>query len=169
MILRPAGQGDVAAILSIWNPLIRDTAITFTTEERDAPGLSALVTGRGPAFIVAADGDDVLGFATHARFRPGPGYACTVEHTVILAAAARGQGTGRALMAALERQARDEGVRVMIGALSGENPGALAFHLRLGFAQVGHLPQVGHKFGRAMDLVLVQKRLTRADNPGETG
>ncbi|NCQ25031.1 MAG: GNAT family N-acetyltransferase [Rhodobacteraceae bacterium CG17_big_fil_post_rev_8_21_14_2_50_63_15] len=159
MIIRQAVPGDCPALLAIWNPLIRDTSVTFTTVEKTPEGLAADIAARGPAFLVAEEAGAVLGFASYGTFRAGPGYAWTVEHTVILDAAARGRGTGRALMTRLEDTARKGGLHVLVAGVSGENPGAIAFHTAIGFEQVGRMPEVGRKFGRWMDLVLLQKRL----------
>ncbi|RXV63863.1 GNAT family N-acetyltransferase [Roseovarius sp. A46] len=157
MILRRATEADIPAILAIWNPLIRDTSVTFTTEEKTQEGLAAEIAARGDAFVVAEDAGRVLGFAGFGAFRAGPGYRHTAEHTVILATDARGRGTGRALMARLEEVARARGIHTLIGAVSGENAGAIAFHEAVGFARAGVLPEAGHKFGRWMDLVLFHK------------
>jgi phosphinothricin acetyltransferase len=159
MMLRPATNADIPAILAIWNPLIRDTSITFTTVEKTPDTLAADIATRGAAFLVAETGGALLGFASYGPFRSGPGYAHTAEHTVILGAGARGRGIGRALMARLEEVARAQGIHVMIGGVSGENPGAIAFHEAIGFDRVGQLPQVGRKFGQWLDLVLLQKTL----------
>lgn len=161
MILRPAAASDIPAILAIWNPVIRDTAATFTTEEKTHEGLATLIAERGEAFLVAEGAGRVLGFAGFGPFRAGPGYRHTAEHTVYLAEAARGRGTGRALMARLEEVARARGIHTLIGAVSGENAGAIAFHEAVGFARAGTLPGAGHKFGRRLDLVLFHKTLFR--------
>ncbi|MEB8385902.1 GNAT family N-acetyltransferase [Rhodobacteraceae bacterium KMM 6894] len=162
VILRDATPDDVAQILAFWNPQIRDTAITFTTEQKTDAGLRADITtcaAEGRAFLVAERAGRVVGLATWSAFRKGPGYAHTGEHSVVLTAEERGQGTGRALMIALEGRARAAGLHVLIAAVSAENPGAVAFHQALGFVRVGHLPQVGQKFGRWMDLILMHKTL----------
>lgn len=159
MMLRPATTSDIPAILAIWNPLIRDTTVTFTTIEKTPDTLSADIAARGPAFVVAETGGGLAGFASYGTFRGGPGYAHTAEHTVILGPGARGRGIGRALMARLEEIARAQGIHVLIGGVSGANPGAIAFHEAIGFDRVGHLPQVGRKFGKWLDLVLLQKTL----------
>jgi len=159
MILRRATAADIPAILDIWNPLIRDTAVTFTTEEKTHQGLATEIAARGEAFLVAEGAGRVLGFAGFGPFRPGPGYRHTAEHTVILADHARGRGTGRALMARLQEVARARDIHTLVGAVSGENTGAIAFHEAIGFARAGTLPGAGHKFGRWMDLVLLQKTL----------
>ncbi len=162
MRVRAATAADAAAIAAIWNGYIRDTAATFTSAEKTAGGLAGDIAARaaeGKAFLVAEDGGGVRGFATYFQFRGGPGYAHTMEHSVILSSEATGRGVGRALMRALEDHARGAGVHSLIAGVSGENPGAVAFHEALGYARVGTVPEAGFKFGRWMDLILLQKRL----------
>lgn len=169
MTIRAAAPGDAAAICAIWNPIIRDTFVTFTTEEKTESGIAAEISARRGAFIVAEHGGEVIGFAAFAPFRSGPGYVHTAEHTIHLAPRLRGRRIGRALMARLEAEARARGVRVLIAGVSGANPGGIAFHAALGFAEVGRLPGVGFKFGRWLDLVLMQKMLAGpSDAPDKT-
>lgn len=157
-MIRPGIAADAPAIAAFWNPLIRDTVVTFSPLERSEAEIVQMMVAR-EAFLVATDGDAVLGFATYAQFRGGPGYAFAQEHTIILSPAAWGRGTGRALMAALEDAARAKGHHALIGGVSGSNPAGVAFHAALGYAEVGRLPQVGWKFGQWHDLVLMQKLL----------
>lgn len=162
MIIRDATADDAAAITRYWNPQIRDTAVTFTTLQKDPAQLAAEIVARqaeGKAFLVACDARKILGHATYFQFRGGPGYAYTVEHTVVLDPAAWGRGVGRALMQTLEDHARRAGMHSMIAGVSGDNPGGAAFHDRIGYRHVATLPQVGYKFGRWMDLVVMQKLL----------
>ena len=164
MIIRQAEAGDAGAVAAIWNPVIRDTAATFTTLEKTRQGLAADFAARpagGEAFLLAEEGGALLGFATYSRFRAGPGYARTMEHSIILAPQARGRGMGRGLMAALEDHACRAGVHSLMAGVSAENPDGVAFHRAIGFAEVARLPEVGYKFGRWMDLVLMQKFLRR--------
>ena len=162
MILRPAEARDAPAVAAIWNPVIRETAATFTTLEKTPDGLAAdfaVRAAEGKLFLLAEEAGELLGFATYFQFRNGPGYARTMEHSIILAPAARGRGVGRALMAALEDHARAAGVHSLWAGVSAENSAGIAFHRSVGFAEVARLPEVGHKFGRWMDLVLMQKIL----------
>jgi len=159
MRIRPAGAADIAPILEIWNPLIRDTSVTFTSVEKTHDGLAADIAARGTAFLVAEEAGALMGFASYGTFRGGPGYVHTAEHTVIVAPSAQGRGAGRALMRALEDQARAAGVHVLVAGVSAENVPAIAFHRAIGFAEAGRLPEVGRKFGRWMDLVFLHKRV----------
>ena len=160
-MIRDATAEDAPGIAAIWNPVIRDTAITFNAAEKSDTEIARMITDRqqaGHAFLVADEGG-IAGFATYAQFRGGVGYARTMEHTILLAPAAQGRGLGRALMAAVESHARAAGALSLIAGVSAENPAGRAFHARAGFAEVAILQRVGFKFGRTMDLVLMQKFL----------
>ncbi|MDS9468439.1 N-acetyltransferase family protein [Paracoccus sp. MBLB3053] len=162
MTIRPATPEDLPKILAFWNPLIRDTTITFSSEEKTLEGLGQMIATRraaGREFFVAELEDEILGLATYDQFRGGNGYVHAMEHTIILATGARGKGLGRALMAAIEDHARAGGGHTMVAGVSGENDAGIAFHLALGYEPVGRLPQSGRKFGRWLDLVLLQKIL----------
>ena len=157
MLIRAAQTGDLSAVKSLWNAMIRDTTATFTTTQKTDTDLSDLLAARPDAFLVADIGGTCAGFITWGPFRAGPGYAHTAEHSVITAQHAR--GTGRALMEAAMAQARAQGIHVLIAGISAENEGAVAFHRRLGFAKSGQLPQVGRKNGRWIDLILMSRDL----------
>lgn len=158
MLIRAATQADIVQIAALWNTMIRDTTATFTTQEKSAADLTELLNVRRNAFLVADDNGRCAGFITWGDFRAGPGYVHTVEHSIITAT--HGRGVGRALMEAAIEQARTQGINVMVAAIGGENPAAMAFHTRLGFAKTGHLPQVGRKMGRWHDLILMSRIIT---------
>ncbi|WP_412563874.1 N-acetyltransferase family protein [Thalassobius sp. MITS945101] len=161
-VIRDACAEDAEAIAAIWNQIIRDTTVTFTTSEKTSASIAADIAARqaaGRGFLVAEHQGTVLGMACYGPFRAGPGYRMTMEHTIYLSEAAKGQGLGRQLLQALERHARTAGHHVLIGAVSGENAAGISFHKALGYAEVGRLPDAGHKFGRFLDMVLLQKTL----------
>ena len=91
-----------------------------------------------------------------------PGYRYTVEHSVHVQAAARGAGVGRRLLEALFPRALALRKHVMIGGIDADNRASIRFHERLGFVPVAHFREVGHKFGRWLDLVFVQRLLDAA-------
>lgn len=162
MIVRPVDDSDLAQVAAIWAPIIADTTITFASDRRTPETLAAMVAERraaGREFLVAVDGATVLGFASYAQFRAGNGYLTSMEHTIILAPDARGRGVGRALMRAVEDHARAGGAHTMVAVVSGENAGGVAFHAACGYRDCGTLPQVGAKFGRYLDAVMMVKVL----------
>lgn len=161
-MIRSATLADAAKIAAIWNHVIRDTAATFNSVEKSDAELAALIAERqaaGHGVWVAEEAGEVLGFVTVAQFRGGVGYAHTLEHTVILVPGKSGRGIGRALMATMEDHARAQGGHSIFAGVSGENPAGVAFHAALGYELVTVLPEVGYKFGRWMDLHLMQKFL----------
>ncbi len=162
MMVRKASTDDADAIVSIWNPMIRDTHVTFDRVEKSPRDVGEMITdseANDHCFLVAEDAGRVVGFATYRQFRAGIGYAHTMENTVIIAPQAQGKGAGGELMGALEDHARDAGVHSMIAAISSENPGAIAFHQGLGYREVAIVPEAGRKFDRWLDLHVLQKIL----------
>ncbi|KQB97222.1 GNAT family acetyltransferase [Loktanella sp. 1ANDIMAR09] len=155
-MIRAATRADAPQIAAIWNHAIRETTITFNPVEKSDAEVADLTA---QDCLVWEDDGRVLGFARYFPFRGGEGYRFTVEHTIMLHQDAQGQGGGQQLMAALCAQAAAAGKHSMFAGCSAENAGAVAFHARMGFAEVARLPEVGFKFGRWIDLILMQKRL----------
>jgi len=161
-MIRTARAADAAAIAHFWNPMIRDSVVTFNSAEKSPEEIAASIAAtaaRGHGFLVAEEAGAVLGFASYGQFRGSVGYRHSFEHTVILAPEARGRGVGRALMAALAEHARAARGHSLIAGVSGENAPGIAFHRAIGFTEVARIPEVGRKFERWMDLVLLQKFL----------
>ncbi|MCI2400772.1 GNAT family N-acetyltransferase [Aliiroseovarius subalbicans] len=156
-MIRLARAEDAGAIAALWAPQIRDTMVTFDRVEKTPSDVAAMILGR-PAFYVAV-ADTVLGFATYDQFRGGVGYAHSFEHTIILDPCAQGQGIGRKLMQKVEHHARTAGGHSMIAGVSSGNDAGRAFHAALGYDQVAVVPEVGRKFDRWWDLILMQKFL----------
>lgn len=158
--IRHATPEDASAIADIWNPYIRDTAVTFNRVERRPEDVAGLMTARAerdwPWLVAEEEGGGLLGFATYAQFRTGAGYAHTMEHTIILGPDAGGQGAARTLVRALVDHARARGVHVLVGCVSAENDAGLAFHERFGFREAGRIREAGRKFDRWMDLVIFE-------------
>ena len=166
MILRAAEQADLPGILAIYNEVIASSTAIYSyvpvTLEDRAQWLSARQK-QGYPVLVAIESGEVLGFATFGDFRAWPGYRYTVEHSVHIQAAHRGTGIGRRLMQALFPLALALDKHVMIGGIDAANEASIRFHQRLGFEATGRIREVGHKFGRWLDLVFMQRLL---DAPG---
>ncbi|MFT4962391.1 MAG: L-amino acid N-acyltransferase YncA [Paracoccaceae bacterium] len=170
MILRQAHPDDAPAICGIWNAVIRDTLVTFTSAEKTQAEIAADILSRGPGFQVAEWDDQIIGFATYFPFRGGVGYAHTKEHTIQLSPKARGLGLGRSLMQKLEQAAINEQVHSLWAGVSSANPAGVTFHRRIGFSEIARLPEVGRKNGQWLDLTLMQKILrpqTTADTSAQ--
>lgn len=161
-MIRHATPADASAVADLWNPIIRDTVITFNPVEKTVADIEDMIRSRqagGHAFMVAESGGRLTGFGTYAQFRTGLGYARSMEHSINLSPDARGQGTGSALMQALEDHATAAGVHCLVGGITATNEGSIRFHARRGYREVGRMPEAGWKFGRYHDLVLMQKIL----------
>ena len=165
MIVRAGHRTDVAAISALYNALIPSTTTAWTeTVETEAERLEWFEHQQALGFpvLVAETDGHVAGFTTYEHFRGAgkwPGYRFTVEHSVHVAEAHWGTGVGRALIEGLVDHARAAGVHVMVAAIDGDNTGSIEFHRRLGFAEVARMPETGTKFGRWLDLVLMQRIL----------
>jgi len=162
MMIRNAEAGDLPGILDIYNhAVLTSTAIWNDTPVDLANRAGWLADRRSKRYpvMVAAEGADVLGYASFGDFRPFDGFRICVEHSVYVAEPAQGRGLGRLLVEALFEPARALGKRVMIGGITGGNDASLALHRRLGFIETGRMPGIGIKFGQRLDLVLVQKEL----------
>ena len=164
--VRQATADDVEAITAIQNALIATTTVEWTSTPRTVASRAAWLRRQQaaghPVLVATDDAGDVVGWASYGEFRDvdkWPGYRFTVEHTVHVRDDHRGTGVGRLLMDELVDRARRAGKHVMVAAVTGENTASIRFHERLGFVEVARLPEVGVKFGRWLDLVLLQRRL----------
>ena len=166
--MRPATADDMARVTEIFNRSI-DTTATWSETYQTVPERQRWFADRraaGDGVYVAEIDGVVVGFGAYGDFRDTtkwPGYRFVVENTVHVDSAAHGRGVGGALMAALVEHAAVAGKRQMIAAIDGENEGSIEFHRRLGFVEVGRLPQIGWKFDRWLDLVLLQRELGSDD------
>ncbi|UWQ26029.1 GNAT family N-acetyltransferase [Leisingera aquaemixtae] len=160
MIIRPATAADAEAVCAIVNWVIRDTLATFNTIEKTPEQVRGQIAASNGAYLVAEQDGSILGHAHYFPFRSGPGYRFTAEHTIHLLPAAQGQGAGRALMQVLEARAKEAGLHVLIASVSSANPGAIAFHAALGYAETARMPELGCKNGLWLDTVFMQKILT---------
>jgi phosphinothricin acetyltransferase len=118
----------------------------------------------GYTWLAARDATGVLGFAYYGPFRPRSAYHWTVEDSVYVRDDARGQGVGAALLTALLAEAEAAGFRQMF-ALIGDsaNAGSIGLHAGLGFAHAGIMRAAGLKFGRWLDVVIMQRSLGAGD------
>jgi phosphinothricin acetyltransferase len=154
--LEAHGEG----ILAILNEAIVNSTALYDYHPRPSESMlgwfEAKAAGGFPVIGIQDDAGELLGFATYGSFRPHPAYKYAVEHSVYVRADQRGKGLGRKLLARVIELAKAQGKHAMIGAIDASNSASIALHESMGFERVGTLPQVGFKFGRWLDLALMQ-------------
>ena len=164
-LIRPATEADIPAILAIYNDAVLNTAAIWNDDVVDLDNRLAWFAARqaqGYPVLVAAEGDEVLGYASYGDFRAFQGYRFTVENSIYVASAARGRGAGTALLAALVAHAAQNGKHVMVAGIEAGNDVSIRLHERHGFVETARMPELGFKFGRYLDLVFLQKTLAGA-------
>lgn len=170
MHIRDAGQADIPGITAIYNDAVVNTTAIWNETEVDHENRRQWLAARrqaGYPVLVAVDAgtDAVLGYASFGDWRAFDGYRHTVEHSVYVHREHRGRGIGEALMGELIGRARGLGKHVMVAGIDASNDGSIRLHEKLGFEQVGHLKQVGTKFGKWLDLAFLQLTLDQRADP----
>lgn len=163
MNIRDARQEDAEGIAAIYNDAVAHTTAIWNETIVDPANRAAWLADRQssgfPVLVAVDDEGAVLGYASFGDWRIHDGYRHTVEHSVYVRDDRRGAGIGRALMVELIERARATGKHVMVAAVESGNTGSIRLHERLGFEHSGILTQVGVKFGRWLDLTLMQLTL----------
>ena len=163
METRAATPDDLADCQAIYAHHVLHGTGTF---EEIPPSLEEItarwqaVTAAGCAYLVACDASGVLGFGYYAQFRNRSAYRYAAEDSVYVRESVRGQGVGKAIVAALLAHAAKAGFTQMLALIGdSENTGSIGVHASLGFTPVGTMRKVGSKFGRWLDVVIMQKPL----------
>ena len=159
MTIRPATEEDLPEILQIYNHAIEHTTAVFDyrphTIEMRREWFRAKQAASLPV-LVAGEAGAVSGFATYGPFRAWPAYKYSIEHSVYVDPAVHRRGIGSALVRAVLDEARARDLHVVMAGITSDNGVSLRLHERLGFKEVAHIPQVGFKFGRWLDLKFLQ-------------
>ena len=163
--IRPAIPADLPAILEIYNHAVLHSTAIWVETPADLDDRRAWLGSRKMAGfpVLVADSEpesaSVIGYGSFGEFRAYEGFRYTVEHSVYVMDEAQGRGIGKMLLRALIEEARGMGKRVMVGAIDASNYASLALHEHMGFEETGRMPGVGEKFGKRLDMVLVQLML----------
>lgn len=159
--IRPARPSDAAAIAAIYNEAVANSTATFDTQPRSLAAQRRWLReheGRYPVLVAERDGR-VLGWASLSEYSGRCAYRETAENSVYVAAGARGRGVGRALMKALLEESRRRKFHSVLARVAAGNPASMRLHESFGFALVGVMKEVGLKFGRRIDVALLQLML----------
>ena len=163
MNIRPATRQDLAAVTAIYAHHVLNGTGTFET---DPPSESEMtqrwqdVQHNGLPYLVAESDGRVLGYAYANWFKPRPAYRFSAEDSIYLHPDAVGKGLGALLLNELLVQLEALGVRQVLAVIGdSNNMGSVGVHHKLGFERIGVMSSVGWKFGRWLDVVLMQKTL----------
>jgi phosphinothricin acetyltransferase len=167
-MIRAAAAADLPGIAAIYNDAILNSTATFDVEPWDDEQCRRWLREHGHpyAVIVAVGGDPVLGWASLSPFRAKAAYQYTAENSVYVRDDLRGNGIGGLLLARLLEVAAENGFRTVIARIAGDNPVSVRLHERYGFRTVGVEREVGHKFGRWLDVVVMQMMVGEQQNAG---
>ena len=161
MQIRLAQHDDSEAIRQIYNLEVSTSTVTFDLVPRTAADqLQWLEARSGAHAVIVAEVDgEVVGFASLSPFRDRPAYNSTVEDSVYVRADHRGTGVGGALLDELMTLAAQHGFHTVIARIVGGHDASIGLHQRHGFGIVGTEREVGRKFGKWLDVVVMQRML----------
>ncbi|WP_425409496.1 N-acetyltransferase family protein [Hyphococcus sp.] len=155
---------DADGINGVYNPFIRDTAVTFETVELSLDDRRRWFEAREddlryPVVVAETGKGEICGFASASPFDQRAGYATSVKTSVFVDPVCHGKGAGAALYTALFKALENSGVHRAYGLIAAPNPSSAALHKRFGFRHVATLDEVGRKFGRFINVMWFEKAL----------
>ena len=159
--VRPATAADLPAINSIYNHFVLSSTCTYQEEPSTAEERAEWLAAHGPQHpvTVAERGGEVVGWGSLSKFHPRSAYGRTVENSVYVRKDCHGQGIGTALLGDLLDRGKAIGHHSVMALIDSEQRGSITLHEKFGFVEVGRLREVGFKFGRAGDVVYMQRML----------
>lgn len=167
LTLRPSNEADLAAIQAIYAEAVLHGTGTFETEVPAIEEISRRrdeVLSRGLPWLVAEAEGQVVGYAYANYFRPRLAYRFCLEDSVYLRPDQQGRGVGKLLLSELISRCEAAGARQMLAVIGdSDNLGSIGVHRSLGFTTTGLLKSSGWKFGRWLDVVLMQRQLGSGD------
>lgn len=163
MPIRTAEKKDFPVLLELMNEAIMNSTTIYAYEPRNQTYIenwfSEKEKNNFPVLVYEINGES-MAFGSFGKFRTGDAYQFTVEHSIYVHRNSQNQGVGKKLLIALIEKAKKDRYHAMVGGIDAENQKSIEFHKKLGFQEVGRLPEVGFKFDRWLDLVFMQLLLT---------
>jgi phosphinothricin acetyltransferase len=156
--IRPATASDLDAINAIYNHYVLHSTCTYQEVPESVEGRREWFVRHGPEHpvIVAELEGRVVGWGALSAYRTRTAYRHTVENSVYVEEGLRGRGIGTALLGRLLELAQALGHHAVIAVIDAEQAPSLALHARFGFQEVGRFREIGHKFGRWLDVVYLE-------------
>ena len=163
MQVRAACADDIPAIQPIYAHHVLQGLGTFETDPPDAAEMNARfsqITAAGFPYLVGIDGNQIIGYAYANHFRKRAAYRYTVEDSIYVAPTATGRGVGKSLLDTLIARCIALGLRQMLAVIGDSaNASSIGVHRTCGFEMVGVMKEVGCKFDRWVDVVIMQRAL----------
>jgi phosphinothricin acetyltransferase len=159
--VRLAQIRDAEAIRQIYNAEVQRSTVTFDLVPRSLAEQQVWLEARSGAHavVVAVAENEVVGFGSLSPYRDRPAYSTSVEDSVYVRDDQRGTGVGRALLEELLKLATQHGFHTVLARIVGGHEASIALHRSLGFEVVGTEQEVGRKFGRWLDVMVMQRML----------
>ena len=161
--IRPATAADIPAITAIYAHAVLHGTASFEIEAPDETEMArrqAVLLAGGYPYLVAENGSHIAGYAYAGPYRARPAYRWSVEDSVYVDPNSHRRGVGRALLERLIAEATQRGFRQMIAVIGDSaQTSSIDLHRTLGFRTIGTIENVGYKFNRWLDTVLMQRDL----------
>lgn len=159
IIVRKATLDDLTAITEIYNQAILRTTATFDTEPKSLEEQKVWFESHGPKYpvLVAEEDGVVTGWASLSKWSDRCAYSDTAEISLYIAEKERGKGIGRKLLEAIIQEGEKSGIHSIIARIAEGNEVSIHLHQLVGFEHIGIMKEVGRKFGRLLDVCLMQK------------
>ena len=168
VLIRPAVEGDAAAIASIYRAYVEDSRISFEEVAPDAAEMARRISSPIHPWLVLEEDGELVGYASTSPMRNRSAYRWSVETGLYLIPAAQGRGLGRRLLSAHLEMLERQGFVTIVAGIALPNPASVALHEKLGFVLSGIERGVGYKLGRWVDVGRWQRDLApRSATPAE--
>jgi len=172
LTVRLAVEADAEAIRAIYNREVLGSTVTFDLRPRDHEEQVAWLAahdGAHPATVATTTSGEAVGFGSLSPWRDRPAYSTSVEDSVYVRDDQRGLGVGRVLLADLVERATAHGFHAVFARIVGGHQASIALHTAQGFEVAGVEREVGRKFGKWLDVVVLERILSgggaRAPSP----
>jgi len=165
LTIRSASIKDLDGITNIYNEAISKTVATFDTEEKSIDDQKIWFQEHGPKnpIIVAEENGNILGWAALSKYSTRCAYSNTAEISLYIKDKYQGRGIGKKLMEKIIQEGKKAGLHVILARITEGNEKSVYLHKSVGFEHVGVLKEVGMKFGKQLDVYLMQKIYKKID------
>lgn len=156
---KPFTDAYIDQAAEIYNYYIKHTTVTFHTEAVTAEEMRDILYHEEPLYITLGifDGDELCGYAYLAPYKKRQAYRVSAEVTLYLKPQSVGKGIGPKVLDKLESHAREQGIHALLAVICGENEASLRLFDKCGYEKCGHMKEIGMKFDRLLDVVIMQK------------